>query len=343
MLTLIELLIAALYGLVEGITEWLPISSTGHMLLLDQFVSIPEGKDFWDMFLVVIQLGAILAVCVLYFLQLNPLSRTKSSAQKKATWTLWAKIIVACLPAAVIGIPLDNWMEEHLGSPFVIAAALIVYGIIFIVIEKIRETRARKLFMQDAGVGESSPKSPVLAGTPRHMRAANSKSNVSVPRETSYAVSQAKAASLTQEIQQLADRDARVQSIDELDWKTAIGIGIFQVLSMVPGTSRSGSTIIGGLILGCSRTVAAQFTFFLAIPVMVGASGLRLVKYFLKGNVFSSTQAAVLICGCIVAFVVSLVVIKFLLSYIKKHDFKPFGWYRIALGVVVIIYFACFA
>ena len=304
--SLTEILKAALFGLVEGITEWLPISSTGHMLLLDQFVTLDVSRDFWDMFLVVIQLGAILAVCVLFFHQLNPFSGTKSAEEKRGTWRLWAQIVVACLPAAIVGIPLDDWMEEHLSSPFVIAAALIVYGIIFIVIET---RRAQKAQAVAAGVGQG-----------RHMAAAPDAS----PSE-------------------LADADARVTSIEELDRKTAIGIGIFQVLSIVPGTSRSGSTIIGGLLLGCSRTVAAEFTFYLAVPVMFGASGLRLVKFFLKGNTFAMDETVILLVGCVVAFVVSLIAIRFLMSFVKKHDFKPFGWYRIILGVAVIVYFALLA
>ena len=302
---IIELVKAAVFGVVEGITEWLPISSTGHMLLLNQFLTMNVSEDFWNMFLVVIQLGAILAVCVMFFHRLNPFSPKKSAGEKRDTWTLWAKTIVACLPAAIIGIPIDDWMEENLGSPFIIAAALIVYGIAFIVIETVRERRAERVL--EGG-----------ASTAKHL---------SAPSET-----------LTRS--ELADADARVKSLEELDWKTAIGIGIFQVLSIVPGTSRSGSTIIGGLILGCKRTVVAEFTFFLAIPVMVGASGLRLVKYFLAGNIPTSMELAILGMGCLVAFVVSLAAIKFLMEFVRRHDFKPFGWYRIVLGVAVIAWFA---
>ena len=316
---LLELLKAAIYGVVEGITEWLPISSTGHMLLLQQFMPLSVSKDFWDMFLVVIQLGAIIAVLVAFFHELNPFSRTKSADERRSTWTLWAKTIVACVPAAVVGLPLDDWIEDHLGSPFVIAAALIVYGIAFIVIETLRERRAKRL-MASAAAGQAS-----ASYRPRHFAAAAPQ-----PQQE-----------LT--VSQVADADARVQDIDDLDWRTALGIGLFQVLSIVPGTSRSGSTIIGGLILGCSRTVVAQFTFYLAIPVMVGASGLRLVKYFLKGNTFSGTEAAILLTGCAVAFLVSLAAIRFLMGFVKKHDFKPFGWYRIVLGVAVIAYFALVA
>ena len=299
----IELVKAAVYGVVEGVTEWLPISSTGHMLLLNQFLSMDVSEDFWNMFLVVIQLGAILAVCVMFFHRLNPFSPSKSADERRGTWSLWSKTVVACIPAAVIGIPIDDWMEANLGSPFVIAAALIVYGVAFIVIETVRERRAA-----------------ATVATGRHF---------STP-DLGDAPTRS----------ELADAGARVRTLEELDWRTAIGIGLFQVLSIVPGTSRSGSTIIGGLLLGCRRTVVAEFTFFLAIPVMFGASGLRLAKYFLDGNVFSGTEAAVLAVGCAVAFLVSLAVIRFLMAFVRRHDFKPFGWYRIVLGVLVIAWFA---
>lgn len=299
----IELVKAAVYGVVEGVTEWLPISSTGHMLLLNQFLSMDVSEDFWNMFLVVIQLGAILAVCMMFFHRLNPFSPSKSADERRGTWSLWGKTVVACIPAAVIGIPIDDWMEANLGSPFVIAAALIVYGVAFIVIETVRERRAA-----------------ATVATGRHF---------STP-DLGDAPTRS----------ELADAGARVRTLEELDWRTAIGIGLFQVLSIVPGTSRSGSTIIGGLLLGCRRTVVAEFTFFLAIPVMFGASGLRLAKYFLDGNVFSGTEAAVLAVGCAVAFLVSLAVIRFLMAFVRRHDFKPFGWYRIVLGVLVIAWFA---
>jgi undecaprenyl-diphosphatase len=306
---IIQLLIAALYGVVEGITEWLPISSTGHMLLLRQFVPLAVSTDFWDMFLVVIQLGAIIAVLVHFFDKLNPFSGAKSADERRSTWALWGKAILACVPAAVVGIPLDNWMEENLGSPFVIAAALIVYGILFIVIENARERKAARL--GDTGSFGGAAKSP------RHMAKADATSATA-----------------------LADANAAVTDIDDLDWKHALGIGLFQTLSIVPGTSRSGSTIIGGLLLGCSRSVAAEFSFYLAIPVMVGASGLRLVKYFLKGNTFALAETEILLVGCVVAFLVSLACIRFLMEFVRKHDFKPFGWYRIVLGVAVIAWFA---
>ena len=304
---LIELVKAAVFGFVEGVTEWLPISSTGHMLLLNQFLTLDVSEDFWNMFLVVIQLGAILAVCVVFFGKLNPFSRKKDALERRATWTLWAKTVVACVPAAAIGIPIDDWMEANLGSPFVIAAALIVYGIAFIAIETVRERRASELAARSPRGGRhfAEPELPEGAGASA-----------------------------------LADAEARVQTVDDIDWKTAIGIGLFQVLSIVPGTSRSGSTIIGGLLLGCSRTAVAEFTFFLAIPVMFGASALRLVKYFLSGNVFSGTEAAVLGVGCVVAFAVSIAVIRFLMGFVRRHDFKPFGGYRIVLGAAVIAWFA---
>lgn len=309
---IIELVKAAVFGIVEGVTEWLPISSTGHMLLLNEFLTLNVSADFWNMFLVVIQLGAILAVCVVFFNKLNPFAANKDAQERRSTWTLWGKTIVACIPAAVIGIPIDNWMEEHLGSPFVIAAALIVYGIAFIVIETVREGRASRAL-------PTSGASLVRRGG-KHFAVAKS----AEPATRS----------------ELADLDAPIQTVDDIDWKTAIGIGVFQVLSIVPGTSRSGSTIIGGLLLGCTRTAVAEFTFFLAIPVMFGASALRLVKYFLAGNVFSGQEAAILGVGCVVAFVVSLLAIRFLMSFVRRNDFKPFGWYRIVLGVAVIAYFA---
>ncbi|MBQ9059025.1 MAG: undecaprenyl-diphosphate phosphatase [Atopobiaceae bacterium] len=300
---LIQLLIAALYGLVEGISEWLPISSTGHMMLLREFVALDVSEDFWNMFLVVIQLGAILAVCILFFRQLNPFSGKKTSQERSNTWKLWGKIILACIPASVIGIPLDDWMEEHLGGPFVVAAALIAYGIIFIIIETIREKSARTIAQTQQG---------------RHF---------------------AQTSGVEKSAAEIVDENASVTEIDDLGWGRALGIGIFQVLSLVPGTSRSGSTIIGGLLLGCSRPVAAEFTFYLAIPVMVGASGLRLVKYFLKGNAIVMSELQLLLVGCAVAFVVSLLAIRFLMSFVRKHSFKPFGWYRIILGIAVLGWF----
>ena len=274
-----DLLRSVIYGVIEGITEWLPISSTGHMILAEQVLKFSFSAEFMEMFRVVIQLGAILAVVVMYFKKLWPFcvdNGRDSGLAKHVRWPvmrLWFKIIVACLPAAVLGLALDDWIDAHFYNSVVVAVMLIVYGIAFILIER----------------------------RPR------------VPTTT---------------------------KLSRITYRQALIVGAWQVLALIPGTSRSGSTIIGGLILGCSRTVVAQFTFYLAIPVMVGASGLRLVKYFLKGNAFSGPEAAILITGCIVAFVVSLAAIRFLMGFVKKHDFKPFGWYRIVLGVAVIAYFA---
>ena len=306
----VELLKSAFLGLVEGITEWLPISSTGHMILVDEFIQLDVSEDFWNMFLVVIQLGAILAVCVLYFHELNPFSPSKGKEGRRATWTLWGKIILGCIPAAVIGLPLDDFMEEHFYNAVVVAAALIVYGILFIVIENWRARKREKIL---AGQVQSKGR----------------------PAGRHYASS----------IQVQEGKDSEnadfgtITSLDQLSWKTALGIGCFQVLSLVPGTSRSGSTIIGGLLLGCTRSVASKFTFFLAIPVMFGASGLKLVKYFLEGGAFDAEGIAILAVGCIVAFVVSLLTIRWLMSFVRNHDFKGFGVYRIILGVVVLAYF----
>ena len=274
----LEMLKAFFFGLVEGITEWLPVSSTGHLVLFNNFITMDVSAEFMEMFTVVIQLGAIMAVIILYFSKLNPFSRKKTPQQRKGTWSLWGKVVVGCIPAAVVGVLLDDWADANLYNAVVIAAALIIYGVIFIVMERLNKKQ----------------------GT--HSR-------------------------------------QRVQEVDELDLLTAFKIGCFQCLAIVPGTSRSGSTIIGGLLLGCSRAAVAEFTFYLAIPVMVGASGLRLVKYFLKGNVFAPMELAVLLVGCAVAFVVSLACIRFLMGFVRKHDFKPFGWYRIVLGVLVIAWF----
>ncbi len=295
-----ELIKSAVFGLVEGITEWLPISSTGHMLLLDEFVKLDVSDSFWKMFLVVIQLGAILAVCLMFFGKLNPFSPSKDADERRSTWALWGKVILACIPASVIGIPLDDWMDEHLGSPLIIAGALIAYGVIFIVLETWRNRRAL----------EAAP----AAG--RHFAGTDTEGTSG------------------------ADALATTRDIDQLGWGTALGIGMFQVLSLVPGTSRSGSTIIGGLLLGCSRPVAAEFTFFLAIPVMFGASALRLAKYFLEGATLTGDEGLILAVGCLSAFITSLIIIRLLMGFVRKHDFRIFGWYRIILGIAVIAYFA---
>ena len=265
-----ELLKTVVLGIVEGLTEWLPISSTGHMILVDEFIKLDVSKSFMDMFLVVIQLGAILAVVVLNFEKLNPFSSWKSSWEKRATWQLWYKVILACVPAAVIGLLFNKFMEEHFMTAPVVAATLIFYGVMFLVVETYNKRR-----------------------TPR------------------------------------------VREIERLDYKTAFIIGLFQVLSLVPGTSRSGATILGGILFGTSRYVAAEFTFFLAIPVMFGASLLKMVKF---GWHYTGSEILILVVGMATAFVVSILSIKFLLRYIKNNDFKAFGWYRIVLGIIVVLY-----
>lgn len=303
LLDIIELLKSAFLGLVEGITEWLPISSTGHMILVDEFIKLNVSKTFLNMFLVVIQLGAILAVCVLFFHELNPFSPSKGKEGRRDTWKLWGKIVLGCIPAAAVGLPLNDWMEDHFYNAPVVAIALIVYGIAFIVIEtrraRMRETVDALPGGRPAGAHFAAPAAGEDDG----------------------------------------GDFGSIATLDDLSWKTALGIGLFQVLSLVPGTSRSGSTIIGGLLLGCTRAVASKFTFFLAIPVMFGASALKLVKFFLKGGTFGASEAAILGVGCVVAFVVSLVAIKWLMGFVKRHDFKVFGVYRIVLGIIVLAYF----
>ena len=298
-----DLLKAALLGLVEGVTEWLPISSTGHMILVDEFVKLSVSEEFWNMFLVVIQLGAILSVCVLYFHDLNPLSPRKSADERRATWTLWGKIVVGCLPAALIGLPLNDFMDEHFYNPYVVAVALVVYGVAFIVIERRRAGR----------------RAAVVASAPARGR------HFASTVGTTGAADDADFGAIT--------------SVDDISWKTAFGIGCFQVLSLVPGTSRSGSTIIGGLLLGTTRSVAARFTFFLAIPVMFGASLLKVVKFLLGGAAMGPNEWGVMAVGLVVAFGTSLVAIRWLTGFVRRHDFKAFGWYRIVLGALVLVYF----
>ena len=272
---MIELLKAILFGIVEGITEWLPISSTGHMILLDEFIHLGVSAEFYKLFEVVIQLGAILAVIILYFKTIWPFRNDNGSISlDRSTLDLWGKIIVACLPAAVIGILFNDWMEEHFFTPEVVAITLILYGVLFILIES-----------RNVGSGQ-------------------------------------------------------VKNVHDISYAKAIQVGIFQLLSLVPGTSRSGSTIIGGLLIGLERSVAAEFTFYLAIPVMIGASLLKLVKYILKvGFIFNGSELLILAVGCLVAFIVSILVIRFLMAYIKKHNFTVFGYYRIVLGLMVLGYF----
>lgn len=268
----IEILKAILFGIVEGITEWLPISSTGHMILLDEFIQLDMSEEFKKMFLVVIQLGAILSIVFLFWDKLFPFSFNKKPFIKKDIFSMWFKIIVACIPAAVVGLLWNDKIDELFYNYKTVAVALIVFGIMFIIIET------------------------------------NNK-----------------------------DRIPKIKYMKDITYSAAITIGIFQLIAAVfPGTSRSGATIVGALLIGLSRTVAAEFTFFLAIPVMLGASLLKLVKF---GFAFSGLEVAVLLTGMVVAFLVSVFVIKFLMEYIKKHDFKIFGWYRIVLGVTVIVYF----
>ena len=271
-LTFFELLKVIVIGIIQGITEWLPISSTGHMILAEELLKLNVSDEFMEMFRVVIQFGSILAVVVLYFRKLNPFALSKSKAEKRDTWTLWFKVLVGIIPAGVVGVLLDDWLDEHLYNYVTVAAALIVYGILFIIIEKRNKNR-------------------------------------SLPTKT----------------------------LSELTYKKSLAIGAFQMLSLIPGTSRSGSTIIGASILGCERPVAAEFSFFMAIPVMLGASLLKLVKF---GFDFTSTELIVMAVGVVTAFVVSIVAIKFLMDYIRKRDFSVFGWYRIVLGIIVLIWFA---
>jgi len=270
-MNILEILKVIIIGIVEGITEWLPISSTGHMILVDELIKLNASEEFKSMFMVVIQLGAILAVVVLYFRKLNPFSRGKSLKMRYLTIELWKKIIVACLPAAMLGVLIDDWLDAHLYNGFIVAMALIVYGVLFILIENSNKKRV--------------------------------------------------------------DSITKVYSID---YQTALFIGAFQVLALIPGTSRSGATIIGGMILGASRSVAAEFSFFLSIPIMFGASLLKLVKF---GFHYSMAEIVYLLLGMIVAFLVSIFSISFLLSWIKKNDFKFFGYYRIVLGLVVLVWY----
>ncbi|WP_334332333.1 undecaprenyl-diphosphate phosphatase [Companilactobacillus sp. HBUAS59544] len=270
----IEIIKTIILGIIEGFTEFLPISSTGHLYLADEFIKLKESTAFINMFMVVIQFGAILAVILIYFHKLNPFSPKKDSHQKKQTWNIWFKVILAIIPSVVIGLPLNDWMDAHLTSWQVISATLLIYGILFIVVEN-----------------------------------------------------------------WLKDKTPQTADLDSLSYKTAFQIGLFQVLSLVPGTSRSGATILGGMTVGTSRFVATEFSFFLAIPTMFGASLLKIVKFFAKGNTFSGDQLIILLIGTFVSFIVAYASIKFLLDYIKRNDFKAFGWYRIILAIIVIAYF----
>ncbi len=273
MANFIEALKVIFLGIVEGITEWLPISSTGHMLLVDQFLQLNESQDFKDMFFVVIQLGAIMAVVLLFWNKMWPFKRSVNNKieVRKDVFSIWLKVVVACVPGAVITLLFDDYIEAHFQTPEVIASALILYGIAFILIEIFNRKRKPK-----------------------------------------------------------------IETINDITYMTAFLIGLFQVLSIIPGTSRSGSTIIGALLIGVSRVAAAEFTFFLAVPVMFGLSAIKIIKF---GFGFTALELCITLLGMLVAFVVSLIVVKFLMNYIRKHDFKVFGWYRIILGVVILIYF----
>ena len=264
---------AIFLGIIEGITEWLPVSSTGHLILVQEFIQLKQSADFIEMFNIVIQLGAILAVITIYFQRLNPFQPGKTQKEIRLTWQLWAKVVLACIPSIIIAVPLDDWFEAHFNFMVPIAIALIVYGIAFIWIEKRNK-----------------------------------------------------------------DVEPQVTNLAKMSYKTALLIGCFQVLSIVPGTSRSGATILGAIILGTSRSVATDFTFFLGIPTMFGYSGLKAVKYFLDGNSLSLEQVVILLVASVTAYIVSLVVIRMLTDFVKKHDFTVFGYYRIVLGAILLIY-----
>lgn len=274
---MLEIFKAILFGIVEGITEWLPISSTGHMIILDEFITLGVREEFWNLFLVVIQLGAILAVVLLFWNQIFPINLTKKGEPfwKKDILQMWIKILIACIPAGIVGVLFDDTIDAYLYNFPCVATALIVFGILFIIVET-----------------------------------------------------------------QKKGKPAKVKTVADITYKLAIWIGVFQLIAAVfPGTSRSGATIVGALMFGVSRTAAAEFTFYLAIPVMCGASLLKLLKFVMMGLTFTGLELAILLVGCVVAFVVSILVIKFLMGYIKKHDFIPFGYYRIILGVILLIYF----
>lgn len=270
---IIEILKAIFLGIIEGVTEWLPVSSTGHLILVQEFIQLKQSAGFIEMFNIVIQLGAILAVITIYFQRLNPFQPGKTQKEIRLTWQLWAKVVLACIPSIIIAVPLDNWFEAHFNFMVPIAIALIVYGIAFIWIEKRNK-----------------------------------------------------------------DVEPQVTNLEKMSYKTALLIGCFQVLSIVPGTSRSGATILGAIILGTSRSVAADFTFFLGIPTMFGYSGLKAVKYFLDGNSLSLEQVVILLVASVTAYLVSVVVIRMLTDFVKKHDFTVFGYYRIVLGAILLIY-----
>jgi len=272
---IIEILKAVLFGIVEGITEWLPVSSTGHIILLDEFIRLQASDAFKSMFDVVIQLGAILAVIVIFFRKLNPFDPKKSPAKKKATWELWFKVCLAILPSGIVGVLFDDWMDAHLHNWFVVSLMLILYGVAFIFVEKRNE-----------------------------------------------------------------GLQPRIEKVWHIDYKTALLIGAFQCLSLVPGTSRSGSTILGAILLGVGRSAGSEFSFFMAIPTMLGASAIKLLKFLLSGAAFGFEEFVLLTVGTLVSFIVSMVAIKALMNYVRRHSFAAFGWYRIGLGVIVLVFFA---
>lgn len=272
----IEILKSIFLGIVEGITEWLPISSTGHMILVDEFLKLSVSAEFKEMFFVVIQLGAIMAVVCLYFKKLNPFALSKTKEQKKDTWTLWLKVLVACIPAGIVGLLFDDFLDEMFYNPWTVSITLILYGVLFIIIEKWNKRRG----------------------------------------------------------------DSKIKALSDLTYQTALIIGCAQMLSLIPGTSRSGATILGAMLVGTSRYVAAEFTFFLAIPAMAGASLYKILKFVMSdAPAITGIEIAVLAVGTVVSFVVSIIAIKFLMGYIKKKDFTAFGWYRIILGIIVLVYF----
>ena len=327
---IIEALKSLLIGIVEGVTEWLPISSTGHMILVDDFVQLQVSPEFLALFLVVIQIGAILAVLTLYFHKLNPLSPRKSADEKRATWRLWGMVAIGCIPAAIVGILLDDWVNAHFYNKVTVAAMLILYGVVFIVMERRnrrRLRRARAAVQNQVRARAEQPSAP----RGRHAR-------VQAPAHSAPAHACAADAA---DLDEAAERSIfRITDVDDIDWKTALKIGCFQVLAIIPGTSRSGATIIGGMLCGCSRTAAAEFTFFLAIPIMFGWGLVKCIKFAAAGLAMTATEAVVLAVGVVSAFVMSVVSIKFLMGYIKKNDFTAFGWYRIVVGALVLGVFA---
>ena len=290
----IELLKAILFGIVEGVTEWLPISSTGHLILLDEFIALNVSDEFKSMFDVVIQLGAILAVIVLFFHKLNPFAPSKTAGEKKQTWSLWFKVVVSIIPSGIVGVLFDDWMDEHLHNAIVVSIALIVYGIAFLLVES-RNNRGK-------------------------FQRISTKDGVTVARL----------------------KQNSVENVYDIPYRTALIIGLFQCLSLIPGTSRSGSTILGAILIGVGRSAGAEFSFFMAIPTMLGASAIKGLKFLLSGVSATGTEIGVLLVGCVVSFLVSLLVIRGLMQYVRSHSFSAFGVYRIVLGIIVLAYFALF-